>query len=146
MKTGWKENFIRSLAETGNATKAAQAAGITRTHAFDERKTDTDFAALWEAALDEAADGLEAEARRRAVEGVDKPVFFMGERRGAIRVYSDSLLTLLLKAAKPEKYRERIDTTSGGAPSNHALAEAIAQIGTMDADALVRLHQETLGA
>ena len=69
-------------------------------------------------------DRLEAEARRRAIEGIEKPVFYKGkmcyrdevdpatgERRGTgepllIRKSSDVLLMFLLKGARPEKYRE----------------------------------------
>lgn len=55
------------------------------------------------------AESLETEAHRRAVIGVDKPVYYQGEVVGEIREFSDGLLTLLLKANLPDKYRERID-------------------------------------
>lgn len=47
---------------------------------------------------------LEAEARRRAVDGVDEPVFYQGEECGSKKVYSDSLLKTMLAANLPEKY------------------------------------------
>lgn len=56
-----------------------------------------------------AADRLEQEAIRRAVDGTNKPVFFQGEIVGFEKEYSDTLLVLLLKAHKPDKYRERSD-------------------------------------
>ena len=46
------------------------------------------------------------EARRRAVTGIDKPVFFKGEVVGSITKYSDSLLMFLLKAHRPQKFRD----------------------------------------
>ena len=49
---------------------------------------------------------------RRALEGVEEPVFYKGERVGVIRKYSDSLLILLLMAKRPDQFRERMDVTS----------------------------------
>ena len=49
--------------------------------------------------------------RRRAIEGVDKPVFHNGKVVGSIREYSDTLLIFALKGSMPSKYRERIDIT-----------------------------------
>jgi hypothetical protein len=40
---------------------------------------------------------LEAEARRRAVQGWDEPVFHQGRKVGTIRKYSDRMLEILLK-------------------------------------------------
>ncbi len=40
------------------------------------------------------------------MEGVDGTCLFRGCQCGAIRKYSDALLIFLLKAARPEKYRE----------------------------------------
>jgi hypothetical protein len=58
--------------------------------------------------------GLEAEAWRRAVEGVAEPLVSMGklvrdenDQPIAIRKYSDALMAVLLRAHKPEKYAER---------------------------------------
>jgi hypothetical protein len=49
---------------------------------------------------------LEDEAFRRAVTGVDKPVFQKGECVGFIREYSDNLLTLLLRCRRPEVFHK----------------------------------------
>ena len=57
-----------------------------------------------------AADVLEAEACRRAVEGVEKPVgWYKGEPGGYVREYSDILTIFLLKGLRPEKYRDRVE-------------------------------------
>ena len=55
---------------------------------------------------------LEDEATRRAVEGVEGPVFFQGRQCGVVRKYSDTLLIFRLKAMRPEKYSERRETTN----------------------------------
>ena len=71
------------------------------------------FDAAFEDAMEEAADLLESEARRRAHDGVEEPVFgSLGGNQGSgevgrIRKYSDTLLIFLLKGARPDKYRER---------------------------------------
>ena len=49
---------------------------------------------------------------RRASEGTLKPVFYQGKMCGEIREYSDTLLIFLLKARRPETYRERSDINS----------------------------------
>jgi hypothetical protein len=49
----------------------------------------------------------EEEADRRAMEGVEEPVFFQGTPCGTIRKFSDQMLAIQLKAGNPEKYAER---------------------------------------
>ena len=74
------------------------------------RKEDPVFAAAWDEAEEKAADVLEAEARRRAVLGVPKPLGkVVRDDDGqpiAIRRYSDTLLLALLRAHRPPR-RER---------------------------------------
>jgi hypothetical protein len=99
---------------------ACTASSVPRRTAYQWRSDVPEFAAAWEEALDEAADRMEREAFRRAVEGVEKPVFgSMGQGLGSgevgrVREYSDTLLIFLLKAAKPEKYRERSEARMSG--------------------------------
>lgn len=101
--------FLRSLAQTGRVDVSAKMAGFTRpTALYAYRKEHPDFAEEWDAALNIAADMvLEAEAVRRAVEGVDKDVYYKGEVVGQERVYSDGLLSKLLEGAKPEKFQKK---------------------------------------
>ena len=56
---------------------------------------------------------LEEEAARRAFHGTLKPVFHQGIECGQIRVYSDTLIMFLLRAANPGKYRDSKFTLSG---------------------------------
>ena len=102
--------FLSALRETGgNVTKACEVANISRVAAYEWRVADSTFALDWESAIEEGTDELEQEARRRAVEGVKKPVFYKGEKIGFVNEYSDTLLIFLLKARRPERYRERFD-------------------------------------
>lgn len=71
--------FCAALAETANIGRACAAVGIARTTAYEWREADSDFAALWDRALKVGVTALEDEAKRRAFEGVNKPVVFKGE-------------------------------------------------------------------
>ena len=51
---------------------------------------------MWDEALDRSADALEEEARRRAFEGVDEPMYYKGEQIGTTKKYSDVLIMFLL--------------------------------------------------
>lgn len=104
-----KRKFIEKLIETGNISLSARLIGVGRRTLYDARERDPEFREAWDTALEEAADLLEAEARRRAVEGVDRPIYQRGELVGYERQYSDTLLIRLLEAHKPEKYRHRAE-------------------------------------
>jgi hypothetical protein len=129
----WVKGFLSALAETGIVRAACDAVGIERSTAYDLRNTDEAFAANWDDALENAADLLEQEARRRAHQGVQRVKFDRGKpimvpvlsASGLVlrndkgdpemvpyieHEYSDSLMMFLLKAARPEKYRERSET------------------------------------
>lgn len=111
--------FLAELGQRGNVSAAAVAGKLSRVWFYEERHRDANFAAAWDTALDTAIDAMELEARRRAVEGVEKPIVGRvdKDRDGVIttvREYSDSLMALLLKAHRPEKYRERTDVHHSG--------------------------------
>lgn len=116
-----KAKFLEHFAVYGNITQGAQHAGIDRTTVYRWQEHDDDFAAAFREAEIQATETLEAEARRRAVEGVvsETPIYSRkGELLNTIieTKYSDTLLIFLLKARAPEKYRERFDVTTAGQP------------------------------
>lgn len=114
-KRAWEDAFLKELARAGNVSAACRKARISRTIAYELRQEAADFAARWSEATETAADALEAEAWRRAVRGVRKPTgWYRGVPGGHVQEYSDTLLVLLLKANRPEKFRENVDITSGG--------------------------------
>lgn len=80
---------------------------MSRQAAYEWREADAKFAAEWADAEQQAADKLEREAWRRAVEGTDKPVTFRGIVTDTYKEYSDRMLEILLKAHRPEKFVER---------------------------------------
>jgi hypothetical protein len=107
----WTDAFLAHLAETGILTDAAEAAGVDRTNVWRRRQDDPEFARQVDEAIDMAADKLEREARRRALEGVVEPVYQGGLLIGTKTVYSDSLLALLLKGRRKKVFAERIEQT-----------------------------------
>ncbi|MFT9366503.1 MULTISPECIES: hypothetical protein [Gluconobacter] len=118
-----REIFLQHLRKTSNISESARIALIDRATAYKWREADPEFARAWEDAIDEATDALEAEARRRALDGHEEYVISMGQivrdpetgKPLMQRKFSDSLTTLLLKAHRPEKYRERHDVQQSGA-------------------------------
>lgn len=107
----WKPKFIEALKSAANVRLACLAVGIDRYTAYEHRKSDKKFAVKWKIALADACDGLEAEAWRRARNGVNREHshYFQGRLVGkdVITEYSDTLLIFLLKAHRPKKYREK---------------------------------------
>lgn len=130
-----KQLFLDNLAATGVVSEAARAAGFTSySSLYQLRKSDPEFAEAWTEALDNAADMLELEARRRAVQGVTRvKVIGSGENAQMIDEvhYSDTLLLALLKAKKPSEFAERSKTEISG-PDGKA-------IETNDTSAAARL-------
>lgn len=90
----WIVPFLEALQRHGVVTLAAQAANISRETAYVERSHNEWFREQWEKALDLGLDALEDAAKVRAL------------------TMSDTLLIFLLKANRPEKYRETTKTLS----------------------------------
>ena len=86
----WRKTFLVSLQNSGNIRLSCQAAGISRVAAYRDRLHDDAFRAEWDTAMEDATDTLELIARKRAAAS------------------SDLLLIFLLKAHRPEKFRENI--------------------------------------
>ena len=92
--TDWRGPFLTVLAKSANVSFAAKKVGISRQAAYHAYDGDHEFKAQWDMAIEEACDVLEEEARRRALK------------------QSDTLLIFLLKAHRPHKYREVIQSES----------------------------------
>jgi len=115
LQTRKKNRFLEELRKDGHAIQSAGRVGVGVSTLYAHRAQDPEFAAAWEEAADEGeqaqAAALAAEADRRALHGVEEPVFHRGEVCGFVRKYSDNLLMFRLKALQPEKYRERHEVT-----------------------------------
>ena len=110
-----REEFIAALMRGLSITGAAIQADIPRRTVYEWRDADADFRVAWDEALEYGSDRLEDEAFRRAHDGVERPLVSAGkivkdDEGTAIRLreYSDTLMCLLLKARRPDKFRERI--------------------------------------
>jgi hypothetical protein len=132
--------FLEALADTGNVRHAALHIKRSPTTVYKHRQRDPAFAAAWDAALNSAMDTvLEVEAIRRAVEGVEQPVYYQGAQVGTRREYSDTLLIFLLKGWKPERYKDRHEVVHAG---SLALLRKMEQIGKMSPDELTAFLQD----
>jgi hypothetical protein len=117
------QQFLQYLAETGNVSRSVKLIGSSAARVYTLRHNDPAFRQAWDEAEQIAADRLEEEAWRRAVEGFDEPVVSGGklvrdEDGNAIMVrrYSDVLLIRLLAAHRPQKFDRRIPG-GGASPS-----------------------------
>ena len=124
-----KALFIAELTKHGCIIRAARAASPHSEHGCkksfrEERDRDPAFAEAWDLAMDTARAGIHAEIRRRAIEGVDRPIYQGGELVGTEKVYSDRLLEILARAHLPE-YREKIELDQTLKLDGPSLAEAI---------------------
>ena len=84
----WKPDFLTAFEQTGTVVQAARAAGIDRMTAYRARQADEDFAIAWADVEEKVTETLERVALQRAIDG------------------SDRLIEFLLKARRPDRYRE----------------------------------------
>ena len=104
-----KALFLAALRESPNISQAARTADVDRRTPYKWRDEDTGFAQDWDSALEEAVDTLEQEAHRRAFEGCTEPVgWHQGVAGGTVKRYSDTLAIFLLKAHRPERFRDNL--------------------------------------
>ena len=132
-----KRAFLAAMSNTANVLRAAQIAGVDRDNHYLWLKKDSEYAAAFEIAWQRGMDALEAEAVRRACEGVSKPIFHGGKRTidvvqnpdgsikrdasgrpmgipAAVREYSDTLLIFLLKGRNPTVFGDRLKQEHSG--------------------------------
>ena len=99
----WEKAYLIALAQTSNVTLSAQMAGIARATVRERYDTSPEFRKACDDAINQGVDILEAEARRRAMSG------------------SDLLLIFLLKAHRPDKYRDNYHVTTSSAPTTYVI-------------------------
>ncbi len=126
--------FVACYAEHGVLTRAAEEADIDpRRHYEWLERPDLypDYKAEFDEAYERATDLLEVEAFRRGHDGYLEPKFGTGPgpfagtiEVGTIRRFSDRMLELLLKARRPQEYRER-STVQVGVGVNASRVEII---------------------
>jgi hypothetical protein len=77
----WKKAILACVVECGNISQAAEAAGVSTDRVYWHRKTDPQFEADFQEALEMATQNLEQEAFKRAKRGSDKLIEFLLDRR-----------------------------------------------------------------
>jgi hypothetical protein len=80
--------FLDALTDGDSPTRACRRVGLARSAVYLWRATDPAFAAKWERSLEMGIDALEDECIQRAMDG------------------SDMLLTFMLRARRPDKFRD----------------------------------------
>lgn len=106
-----QDRYLQALPKFFTVSAALTAAGASAKQLRRWREQSGEFMVREQDARNELADKLENEAIRRAFKGIRVPVYQGGLLAGHMTQYSDQLLTLLLKATRPEKYRERSEVS-----------------------------------
>jgi hypothetical protein len=102
--------FLRELCNCGIISESCRRAGMHRNSITVARRNHPEFDEICKVALEVHNAVIQDEIRRRAIDGVDKPVYQQGKCVGYVREYSDSLLLALAKSRMPE-FRDRHDFT-----------------------------------
>lgn len=126
---------------TGMVSAACAMMGVGRSTVYEERQRNEDFALAWHDVEERSTEVMEREAWRRGVEGVVKPLVSAGKHVTDVREYSDGLLQFMLKARRPEKYRERMDVAHSGSVEKRIRVE-LDKLDADELDALERIAQK----
>ena len=110
--------FLAAYEETANVLMAAERAEIDRTLVYYWLEHDEQFGFTYNLADKAANMRIEAEIRRRAIEGWDEPLISAGKRLGTVRKYSDVLLMFYAKRRMPE-YRDKSATVNVVLPKEY---------------------------
>lgn len=100
--------FLQRISRGDTFFEACEYCEVDRL-VVEEWKKDKTFTRRLSLAMEDAADLLEKEARRRAVDGIEKGVYFKGEKCDTEVQYSDSLMMFLLKGRRRSVFGEAID-------------------------------------
>jgi hypothetical protein len=115
---GWPARFLEVLAQTANVWATCRVVGVHRATAYRRRSRDPKFKRDWDLALEDSYDALELAVRKRAQSGSEKPIYekrrnpdgsFTMVKVDTVYTYHDTLAMFLLKAYRPEKFRENFD-------------------------------------
>lgn len=110
----WKEPFLAALRNSGNVRASCNAAKVSRIMVYKERDQSKEFADQWDEAKEEAIELLEGICRQRAMNN------------------SDVLMMFLLKAHRPDVYRERTDVNLKGRLDQEIVVDLVNTNGDKD--------------
>lgn len=129
------------VAAGGNVVAACKAARVGRTTHYRWALQDEVYAEAFAQAAYKAGETLEAEAIRRATQGVRKVIYHQGVPVGEETVYSDTLLIFLLKGHMPQKYKDRVAQEISG-PGGKPIQTQQVEATDAELDALAALIDE----
>lgn len=115
-----------ALAVTGRITQVCRDLRVHYPTYQVLKDNDKDIRARHDDAMRHAFVGMEDEVRRRAFDGVAKPVYQGGVLVGHIQEYSDTLAQFMIRAGKPEVYSPKIESAvqhSGNVGIAHSYAQ-----------------------
>jgi len=129
--------FLENFAKTGHFTMSCKVAGVTATTVYQYMRTSDEFKAAVEEAREYSVELMESEARRRAVEGISRIIYYQGMPCGREQQYSDGLLMFLLKGNAPGKYKDRAEINSNVNMTVKSLADTISSMAGMNIESNV---------
>lgn len=103
--------FLQTLAATQSVSQAARSVGMGRQSAYKlrTRLDNAPFGAAWRMAMQGGRDALIEAALDRAINGVEVPHYWQGERVGTSRRYDERLTALLLNSGALGGARRVVD-------------------------------------
>lgn len=111
-----QELFLAELRKHGNVSRAAAQINKQRGVMYWLKEHRPEFSAAWDEAVETFTDGVESELLRRAINGVERPVFYKGKPVGKITEYSDGLLQFWMERRRyPSKQKLEHSGPNGGA-------------------------------
>lgn len=141
------EKFFQALRDGNGPTKAAPIAGYSVPAVYQWRKQDPEFAQMWavcdEIGIEVQLGRIEAEIDRRAIDGVDEPVYYKGRKISSIKKYSDTLLMFRAKKLDPT-YRDSVNLNHSGAVQGVMVVPGCTNIDEWE-KASQEQHSESLG-
>lgn len=139
-----QELFLAAFQQHGIAAVAAEETGIPIGTVDYWRTQDTQGFKRRKALADRSALGVvEKEIHRRAIEGIEKPIYYKGERVDTIMEYSDNLLMFRAKRLDPE-YRDNLKQQQVNSGPAHTVINIIVPPGG-DPRGLEKLKAEPRG-
>jgi hypothetical protein len=126
----WRPRFLEAFETELTVIGACRAVGVAKSTVYKERQENGEFAAAFGDVEDTIVQLMEREAHRRGVEGwIKRERFEVGENGERVLIdqtieHSDTLLMFLLKARRPDTYRERHQiehTGPSGGPLEHQI-------------------------
>lgn len=95
------------LEQTGNLSASSAAAGVSARAVYKLMDRNPEFRKQVKDAREKACLAIEQEMIRRGLTGIERGVYYQGEKVATEKEYSDKLLLALAKANMPQRYAER---------------------------------------